>query len=690
MAAPWPAYKSPNWDVPLKAYIDSSVGGGTTVAATVGDGVADDSAAINDAIEAAPDGGTVRVLPGVCRLTGSAIHNLVGGVPKSVHLQLDGVTLLNDGDHDAIELWGAFEDTFTVTELTTGLYQESSESSVEAVTIRTNVAPSGWRRGDVVKLVADDRVPYADTPVGDANQMRSGQSFTVIDATTNVIVLAGKLDFPFTTNIRAAKMSAVDVSVTGGTLDVTPEHQSTYTQPGMTFTACQRPRINRVTVLRATGAAIVLRGCFGAVVDTPRVGWAYNSPATGGNGYGIADTGSQGTLVIGPNIGQVRHAFTTGTNFLPANYASIYAYGVTYQAKVTGGVADSCTSTAWDTHPTSKDISFIDCHAANCTIGFASRSPDTTFSDISTRNCRFGMVLFQSGGGSELPNNVVRGYRSYGDTDAAIDVRFGQRDGIPTYHVQQVQPTVFRDVHIRTRGRGIAVRWGRFHIDNLTVSFDGELQAGGLSAAVVSVSSHITGGNWKIDYTESTGLADQSFLIADDSGQVSVLAPTDVLVFGTLQTRVNYVIDNPANAPLRIPSMLLSEIPALAVIKTPPSVGAWVDWETISIGTKGSVNAAFQNLGDTGLLPALTSHDVIGGNFTLTAARVYPALPSPRRVGQLMVVRNAATSAGTLTIQNGTSFKVATISGANVVLNPGETLLLLAVDAALWQQIRGI
>ena len=146
---------------------------------TVGDGVANDTTALQNAINATPAGGTLFIPPGRY-----LVRTTLAVAGKAITIEASGAVLVQDADVDVLRITGTFETIYDVSALTATTITVDATAGVNALTLTTSSA-TGWARGDVVKLVADDEVPGA-RPTADTTKCRVGQFFHVRDALLDV------------------------------------------------------------------------------------------------------------------------------------------------------------------------------------------------------------------------------------------------------------------------------------------------------------------------------------------------------------------------------------------------------------------------------------------------------------------------------------------------------------------------
>lgn len=649
----------------------------------VGDGIASDNAAIKAAILAAPDGGAVLIPPGTYRTTGQIDNTVISGVYKAINILAEGATFIKEHNGPTVVLRSYFETVYNVTSLTTGRIDENDHNSIVDTTILTlaaGPAPTTWKRGDLVKVVADDGVPYAENSASPTiNKNRVGQHLTVVSVVGNVVTLAGALVDPYTTNIRVAKMRPVRSSWTGGIFDVSDAHIAAgYEVNTINLDGAYLPIIQNVVVQRSTATVVSLIGCFGTSLDNITAGWAHNWPNGGhtGYGYGIAETASQGTRITNCYFSQVRHAYTSGSADRPAN-DSLNWYGRPYQTTIANSIADSCTSSGWDTHEGGMDIKFDNVTAANCTFGFGNRSVNVTMVNVTTRDCDIGIRQFDVGGNSRVFGLVVDGWTSINDMQA-FEAYQGDRVGSDMYHVVDTEMNYIRNANLRVKRRGFALMWSRWTLSDINIAFSetDTFWSNDFTAA------HLVVNNMTLDYRGVTsGIVPAAFKFEPATEASSVLNLDGLLVKGTVGARVTDLFSHPTNLSASIRNVILDELPA-GVVNGAFTVASFIDWECRN-GTLG--NSGLYQIGDTGALPLTSHRDVVTYLFTLTTNRTYSAFGNPGRIGQSAIIVNNSTSAGSLTLVN--SATVQLIGGVNKVMAAGTAARFVTLPGNIWKEI---
>ena len=195
-------------------------------------GGTDSRLALLAAVDATPDGGSLVIPSGTCRL-----YDTINIVDKNITLQCYGAKFVKYANKSAFSFSQTLGTTVSVSTVESDIFTTTSS---DGTTVKTtpatkitlsDIAPLSWRRGEFVKIVADNyvtgtRTPTATTPDKSADgfiQARVGQIMEIKSVAGNVVVLDGKLRKTFDINVRAALIPSRSVRLYGGTFDVTDE-----------------------------------------------------------------------------------------------------------------------------------------------------------------------------------------------------------------------------------------------------------------------------------------------------------------------------------------------------------------------------------------------------------------------------------------------------------------------------------
>jgi hypothetical protein len=334
-----------------------------------GDGTTDDTAALSAAMDAANAAGKPLFLePGTYKCA---------GITKAY-----GLTV-----------W-ALPGTVTILATNTSGYVWTFAGSLGAQSALTANATrgagtvsangTGLAAGDVI-LLGDSTVPFSGNPT-----RTQGQLVEVASATSTAITLREGVYAPLTASPFYAKVTTITAKVLGVNFLAT----NPTTLGG--FVNVENARdVDIDTEGRGSGSAGVrLFNVYGFRVKH-RARNYYDTAVTGlaQYGYGVLVAGASAHGSADVNAAQTRHAFaTSGVD---------NAAGEVLNVRVTG-VAHGCTSTAWDTHAQSADVSFIGCQAyGGGGYGFALRSKRGKIQGGKVDGARGGVYLFEN------PSDIV-------------------------------------------------------------------------------------------------------------------------------------------------------------------------------------------------------------------------------------------------------------------------------------------
>lgn len=212
----------------------------------------------------------------------------------------------------------------------------------------------------------------------------------------------------------------------------------------MRFTGHIRGTIEDIGISRGYGHGISLGGCYGMKVVRPRLMNLEDNTSLNQLGYGVADA-SYGTVVDTAWVVNCRHGYTSSVPLQQANDTNaerVLSAGRTVGGKVVNsyGVGSGDTNVGiWDTHHSSEDTQFINCHAENSGgYGFNIRGRNIKIINPTVVNCQNGINIFTefAGGDPDDDNWVARKDADYFTSCTIINPRIecGQYP-ITTSHV---------------------------------------------------------------------------------------------------------------------------------------------------------------------------------------------------------------------------------------------------------------
>lgn len=648
----------------------------------LGNNSADDYAAIQAAGNAVPDGGTLYFPPGDYRCL--TRPNITG---KSITIEATGATIINATDADAaFDIRGGMDATYPVTAIT-----------ASTVTIDGNVIPTleltttgvtGYATGDLIKLVADDAIP-GGRPEVDGKVARVGEFFPVhTSAGTTVTVLsAGTMD-PMTTNIRVARMKPKTCTINGLTVDVdTSVSTSGF---GLRIFEMMNPVLNNVSSRRSMGSGITMIGCYSYTANTPDIGFAAN---TGQFGYGFNDTSCAFGVVVGLSARHVRHAFTDGTNQILAGSTSLHQYGRTYGYYVSDAVGQSTSGSGFDSHQYSRGGHFDNCKSYDAgSAGFTLRGQGHTITNSKAIRPLTGLLIFsENPTDGDSHSHTIDGLTIDSPRSMAIDWYVNKASNALDPRISRFG----RITLINAPANSISFRnaTGRFNFLEVSASnfTTNSAKLGTLTNANISIETLRT------DFTAQTTAVSTCQPFSMSGG--SVLRINDWRnTFGgaTNANRFNYFVDTSGGVPgtvtnrLQVERLVSDFMSATSAIPWADSEGdTYVNFKALK-SSGGNACSLFIPFSTADLTTARwqlnkttdTGLTLLG---TITAATNMFILRNGRSVGQSARIFNS-TGGAALTVRNGSTYNVQTLTGADVVLNTGQSMVI-TWDGAIWRQV---
>lgn len=647
-----------------------------------GNGVVDDSVAIQRAVDACPDGGVVKVEPGTYLFDSQGV--VVQG--KTITIDLTGATIVHKFPGTALRFVGEYEGITPVTSMTV-VTTTDEENTTGALQLTLPTAVS-WKRGDVVKLVADDILPGSRSDIGGtapSSAYRVGQHFTVKDVSGNVVTLMGVLRDPMTVNLRVGRMVERSGHVINGTFVV---HES-FTDDNRTAIALSMstligPTITGTRFTRAGAQAIGMNSCYTYTIDGVIVDWSRNAPGLGVYGYAIADTNSEYGKIVNSHFNQVRHAFTSGGGPV----VPLSAFG--YYGRCFGTVVDGCTvesplGSGFDTHLDAQGVRFSNCDVYNASSGFSLRGRNHVVSNCTVNNATFGVFISDESLG-DSSGHIIEGLTT---RDCANGIQVSIRQvGHKNAGVRDTRTMTFRDLtFLRLTGTALHVAQGTVTVSNMYASWSGPVPF--KSVQLVAAFVRLSGVKFDLHDTTGTGLE-----VFGCNGTVACrLTVDDIEIDGwaAVAERVRYLVgtDSATLHQIRVRNASIPYVPYNGI--TPfDSVAGYVEW-FLNRGTNLD-NSEYVRYGNTELTDA-TKLGVINrtrqNEFTLdanvTTALTLANLPNAGKLGQSLTIINSGTAS--MTIANGTVPRVKTKTGANVVLAAGDSMRLVFNSSSLWVQV---
>ncbi len=316
-------------------------------------GATDSTAGLNAAIAAAPVGATLM-------LRGEFLFNSSVSIPGSKFLTIDArdATLVRGGDGFLMRAAGSLESPTSVTTVVTAsTVLDGQTYSFSRLTLNE---ARNWARGDVVKVVADDPAPTARYASGAASIPRIGEFATVFRVDGTTVDLVSTLIDAYQTNVRVARLAPGSATFLGGTWDITDGVLSGRVVGGaIRCTNLTQPTVLDQEALRDVGQPVMMRSCFGYLVERQLVRYAMNAPDNSPSvvGYGVVDQGSMHGRARDCRTLDGRHGWTDVAASVESN-GDLGLYGRTMLAKIFGAQVTAAGNSGLDTHHGSYGIEF--------------------------------------------------------------------------------------------------------------------------------------------------------------------------------------------------------------------------------------------------------------------------------------------------------------------------------------------
>ena len=372
----------------------------------VGDGVTDDTAAIQAAFASLSDKGSIVINPGIYKLTDSIsvsskeIHVDARGAKFIVTANIEPFTFSNSEDAELVNIASNY-------------IKGSTAISVSALS-------ASYPRGYPVKVISNAVDPANRNIGAESSLYRVGEwAFLDTGSTTTTLNLVSPLRFTtgvdptstagdeayidsYTTSAGARLLVPVRRSMSwiGGTFEFEDGHDGDgWSKPVILITGYVNPIISDFVVLRGYQNGISLKGCVGAKISNCSITALTSNPASSQFGYGISEGGTFGTKINNCTFYHTRHGYTTtasryATN--STNKASLISSGRTQSSVLSNcvGVGTASGVATFDTHHDAESVIFSGCIAEGGNVGFALRGRDLQVSDCKIVNVNQGISVF--------------------------------------------------------------------------------------------------------------------------------------------------------------------------------------------------------------------------------------------------------------------------------------------------------
>lgn len=634
----------------------------------VGNGIADDTAALQAAVAATPHGGTL-IFPsgGVYRLTAA-----ITGFNKTITIIGYGATLRAEGNIAALNWSGSYGTILPVTSMTPTTVTHAGEP-VAATRLATTGTPD-MVRGDVLKLVSDDVIPGA-RPGDGAKESRIGEFLTVDSVSGADVIVMGSPRENYVTNIRAAKINPIAVHVKGVTFETNAPAVVTWSLIGLT--ALVNPTFTDVAVKASGGPAIHLTGCCGYTIDRCTVSYADNNPSTGHYGYGVLDNACSYGRVTGLRARHVRHAFTDDTPRVAVN-TSLNGYGRSYGGQVLNSVTVGSTGTAFSTHAASENMEFINCQAIDCLQGYGLRGRRHLVKNCFARGGGHGLFILTEEWGSDSWGHLVDGLVI--ENVSNIPVYINQNgNATPNPGLRELRTHRLRNIRISAfKGQfaGIRAHHATVELSNIKIVTPTELDAASrlLAFANCAVDAELISIN-------TTATTTGSIEIFHTSGGTRMRVQGVTLVNSSTTAATESMLINGETDTVEITGGVYDHRPAVTISTHTAAADIIHDYITRLDGGYSSTTI-MQASASFALALRATRQDFTA-HIQGTAWQEMGPLLNGRRRGQVLRIVNLGSAS--LGIPNGATPKTQLV-GSNTITLPSAGSVTLVWTGSVWQQ----
>ena len=325
------------------------------------------------------------------------------------------VTIIQTDMQGVFSLRGGWDNFGAISSFADGTMNGNDDgTTTTTVTILTMPGSNSVVKGDIVKVVSDDR-PYGfDNTAQTGYQTRRGEYNMVgLTSNTTTISLSSKLVDTYTTSPRVGRLWNVTFKVLGDitfTSDASLLSQTGYTA-ALILRAAKYCVVDGVTFDGIPGRAIA-NHTFASSFKNIRFKNLSNRPSKSHFGYGVADGGAHTRVhdCHGENVRHVVSENTEGQNPASTNYEY---HGGGWWGLVTDCTGTHCQAAPFDTHETAYGYTFDSCKAVGTFLGASSSGGGITLRGRmgTARNCDIDGCVYGINvavmNGALLENNKV-------------------------------------------------------------------------------------------------------------------------------------------------------------------------------------------------------------------------------------------------------------------------------------------
>lgn len=639
-------------------------------------GAGDSAPALKAAIAACPDGGTVIVPAGTYRLASTLSNE-----GKSISLIGHEATLVRaHPTSSAVLLTGVYDDPIRVTSISP-VSVELGGGQQPGVQLAMSSA-TGWSRGDVVKVFADDEIP--EVRQDSSNKSRVGD-FMVVDRTSgNSAILVGTPNGKFTSNIRAARLRDVPVRFEGFRVDTDANGVNAgWGGTTIVLSALMRPAVRDIHVRVSTATAILMRGCYAYDIENVQIDRAVDNPSAGQFGYGILDNSSAYGVVRNLHARRVRHAYSDDTPRIAAN-SSVVLYGATYGTRVIDSVCHGASAAAFDTHSCSEFVTFDNCIAVDSREGFSLRGRKHVVKSCAAVRCTTGaQVITESSGADASWGHRITDFHGDGLTGTGIRIIPRTSSSHSQYNRRETRDVLLRNITLR----GSAMPF--LQANNIVLDVDGfhataREQVDDVANGAILSNSVVRARDWTIDLQNVTSGSSLRGFQSRQSGEM-VADGIELRWRDGDAARVQGVAVGESSVTVTVRNVRLSE--PLATPSVGFARGSTIDWTAKTQASRLITRRQDEvSNSETVRLIYRAGDPQIILLCTVTDGRTVPALVASAVPGQILYVVNSGESSATVTVRHGAAYLTSLRGGANRRMTPN-SMMSLVWTGRIWQQL---
>jgi len=646
------------------------------------------TATLNAAIVAVPAGSTIIIPPGTYTNTGNIVN-----AGKSIHIVATGARILQGSNHTFALFTGAWDAMIAIYAITTAdIVNDAGNTRVMSQLNLTDTVT--WKRGDVVKVFANDYIPDARTPIADVGA-RQGEFATVYSVSGTTVTLTGLLRESYTLNPRVQRLQPITVEWEGGTYYGSDESFSAHwVLPVMRFSNLLKPVVRNFRIERSSSLGLDFRSCLSPLIDNYIIDYLAND--TGDSlqlGYGVLDIACEGLTWTNSVIRNVRHAFTDDNNRIAADFGEATNYGRSYNARCINVQVFGSSSIGFSPHHGGSGHKFISCTVRqSASNGFGLRGINHEVIDCTAEDCNVSFSLFIEGGGKTYGCRVING-RSINPLFAHVSNTNSLDIGLNPENVYNVEVVggLFEGGSLMSLVSGGHTRISGVPRWVAPATLPNESAPLVNNGGIMEIADDI-----ELDYRKNTAGEDLHIAIQQGVLPRAFRANRITVRNATLATRMTDPLDygsgGSGNSMWTLPDVVFDVAPInywIAQGNDPLSMVAWRTFDKAFSSASydrsdSSIASAPAPFIDNTPLPVL----LLNCSITTATSRILGLLPNGAFKGQLLVVTYTNTfGVATLTIDNDDVVSnVTTGTGADIVLTPGQSITLVW-DGTTWRPI---